>query len=151
MNSSSYWERLEKLDLYSLERRRERYSVLYVHKIMTGLTPNFEEERFKLKTIFSERRGLLCRIPPVVSSATGRIKSLADQSFAVRGPKIFNELPKKLRDTELSLDTFKGRLDRFLTHVPDKPSLPGYHQQSTSNRLLDQIQQMKRDGSYFSL
>ena len=151
MNHLSYWSRLENLDLYSMERRRERYSVLYVHKILTGLAPNFEEERFKIKTTYSERRGLQCRMPPVVSSATGRIKTLADQSFAVRGPKLYNELPIKLRDIEQNFKAFKTGLDTFLSHVPDKPCLPGYHQQSASNRLLDQVQQLKRDGLYYSL
>ena len=58
MSQESYWSRLEKLDLYSMERRRERYSVLYVHKILAELSPNFEEERFKIKTSISGRRGL---------------------------------------------------------------------------------------------
>ena len=125
--------------------------MLYVHEILTGLSPNFEEERFKIKSVVSERRGLKCRIPLVVSSATARIKTLADQSFAVRGPKMYNELPKKLRDTDLSFDAFKRSLDKFLSRIPDQPSLPGYYQQSASNCLIDQIQQLKRDGSYYSL
>ena len=37
----SYWDRLKLLDLHSLERRRDRYSIMYVYKIITGLVPNF--------------------------------------------------------------------------------------------------------------
>ena len=119
--------------------------------MLTGLSPNFEEERFQVKTKFSQRRGLQCQIPPIVSSARARIKTLADQSFAVRGPKLFNELPKNLRTTECSFNVFKGRLDKFLLNVPDQPSLPGYQQQAVSNCLLDQIQQLKRDGTFYAI
>ena len=151
MSGNSYWERLKRLDLYSLERRRERYGILYIYKILNGLSPNFEEERFQVKTVVSQRRGLQCRVPPIISAASARIKTLADQSFAVRGPKLFNELPKNLRSGECSLDSFKGRLDKFLSCIPDLPHLPGYQQRAVSNCLLDQIQQLKRDGTFYSL
>ena len=151
MAEKTYWDRLKELDLYSLERRRERYCILYVYKILAGLTPNFEENRFRVKTTLSERRGLHCQIPNLARNVTGRVKTLADQSFAVRGPKLFNELPKDLRSVDRSFDAFKGRLDKFLSSVPDQPSLPGYYQQVVSNCLLDQIQQLRRDGAYYSL
>ena len=37
---NDYWERLQKLHLYSLERRRERYCIIYVWKMLEGLVPN---------------------------------------------------------------------------------------------------------------
>ena len=118
---------------------------------MVGLTPNFEEERFRIETVFSARRGLHCKIPAIMTRASGRVKTLADQSFGVRGPKLFNELPKSLRTTEMSLDTFKRRLDEFLSYIPDQPFLLGYHQRAASNCLWDQIQQLKREGVFCSL
>ena len=36
----TYWERLSKLKLYSLQRRRERYRIIYVWKILEELVPN---------------------------------------------------------------------------------------------------------------
>jgi hypothetical protein len=35
-----YWTRLKALKLYSLERRMERYTVLYLWKIIRGLGPD---------------------------------------------------------------------------------------------------------------
>ena len=58
MNGLSYWDRLKRLNLYSLERRRERYAILYVYKIYRGIAPNFENERWTITTRYSERRGL---------------------------------------------------------------------------------------------
>lgn len=36
-----YWEMLKELGLYTLERRREMYAVLYTWMITEGLAPNF--------------------------------------------------------------------------------------------------------------
>ena len=35
-----YWQRLARMDLYSLQRRRERYIIVYVFKVIEGLVPN---------------------------------------------------------------------------------------------------------------
>ena len=32
----SYWQRLEKIKLFSINRRFERYKLIYVHKILNG-------------------------------------------------------------------------------------------------------------------
>ena len=37
----SYWEQLKFLKIYSLERRRERFQVLYIWSIIEGKVPNF--------------------------------------------------------------------------------------------------------------
>ena len=39
----SYSKRLEVLKLYSLQRRRERYGIIYVWKIIEGLVPNLSD------------------------------------------------------------------------------------------------------------
>ena len=41
MNDMPYHERLKSLGLYSLQRRRERYCIIYIWKIIEGLAPNF--------------------------------------------------------------------------------------------------------------
>ena len=48
MNHLSYWDRLKRLNLYSLERRRERYGVLYTYKIILGIAPNFKSPRWSI-------------------------------------------------------------------------------------------------------
>ena len=54
MQSLEYSEQLVSLKLFSLQRRRERYCIIYVWKIIKGLVSRF------FKTIvcsYSERRG----------------------------------------------------------------------------------------------
>ena len=36
-NGSDYWDCLQNMKIYSLERRRERYRIIYVWKILEGL------------------------------------------------------------------------------------------------------------------
>ena len=144
----NYWDRLKSLDLFSLERRRERYLILYLYKIILGLTPNFDDNRFRIKTVYSERRGLSCSLPPIKTNATSRVKSAVERSFAVRAPMLFNCLPNHIRSNNLSFESFKCRLDKMLRKVEDSPSLPNLKPRAISNSLIDQFELMKRDGSY---
>ena len=76
MSEVSYWDRLKRLNIYSLERRRERYTILYVYKTILGLVPNFEDDQLRIQTRYNERRGLICLVPPLRTSATARIRSI---------------------------------------------------------------------------
>lgn len=77
-----YWERLKTLNLYSLERRRERYSILYVHKSLIAKAVNTLNLRFTPH----QRRGRICRIEKGNPRATTRLKTLKGAAFATRGP-----------------------------------------------------------------
>jgi hypothetical protein len=58
-----YWTRLKTLKLYSLERRRERYTVLYMWKIIRGLVPNPG-----ITTPWNPRTGMHINLPIVGGS-----------------------------------------------------------------------------------
>ena len=134
-----YWERLRKLKLYSLERRRERYIIIYIWKIIQGMSPNFDAGT-RIETVSSDRRGRLCRIPSRVRTRQ-RVETLRENSFPILGPRLFNCLPKEIRAYDGGLDGFKGRLDRVLAAVPDKPCLAHYYQAAVNNSLVEQIRQ----------
>ena len=70
----SYWDRLNRLKLYSLERRRERYIIMYTYKIIQGLVPNFEDQRFSIKTQFSVRMDRVCKVPAINTNSTAKIR-----------------------------------------------------------------------------
>ena len=57
MRDCSYSDRLSLLWLYSLQRRRERYCIIYVWKIIEDLVPNFSKP---IVCTYSERRGRYC-------------------------------------------------------------------------------------------
>ena len=139
-----YWERLRKLRLYSLERRRERYVVIYVWKILNGYAPNLDGSD-RILAYTTTRRGKLCRVPPMNRSAMQRLETMHDNSFAVQGPRLFNCLPGELRGNEETVEKFKVLLDKFLTGVPDRPNLPHYYQPASGNSIIRQLEQMRAE------
>ena len=134
MRDMAYEDRLKKLRLFSLERRRDRFAVIYVWRIINGLSPNLEDETSKIRTVYSGRRGLTCVIPPL-RNVSCRLQTIIDASFAVSGPRLFNCVPRELREYVGCIDNFKCKLDRFLATVPDKPVLLGHQQVSNCNSL----------------
>ena len=150
LTNLNYWERLQRLNLYSIERRRERYLIIYIYKIIIGVVPNLKAEKFTLVTETSARRGRTCNVPRLNPRAAAKIKSKIDASFPVYGAKLFNCLPKNLRDCDASVNTFKKRLDKFLKMIPDQPCLPGYQQPASSNSIIEQLALLRTAGIYFN-
>ena len=63
------------------------------------------------------------------------------------GVKLFNCLPGEARGYNGSLDTFKKKVDKFQSSVPDKPLLSHYYQNSATNSILKQGEQMQAERS----
>jgi len=135
MSNLTYWERLQHLKLQSLQRRRERYSIIHVWKILNGLCPNDINMGFKEH----QRNGTRVVIPTLDTKAPKAAMTLYDNSFAVRGGRLWNTLPKEVNQMT-ELHSFKEKLGSFLNKIPDKPPVRGY---STSNRnsILDWVNQ----------
>ena len=111
-----YRECLAALELYSLQRRRERYLIIYVWKILGGHVLNLTDP---ILSRFSPRRGRYCETSHVNH---GHIGSLRFNSFRLKSCRLFNCLPRNLRNiSSCSVLTFKRRLDAFLKTIPDDP------------------------------
>ena len=133
----SYWQQLAHLHMYSQQRRRERYMIIYIWKILEGHVPNFG-----ISINYHIRRGRLCVIPTVKQSAPARIKTIRYASFAIKGPQLFNTMPEHIRNMKgCSTLEFKKALDSFLENVPDEPRIPGHQKfcRADSNSLVDMI------------
>ena len=136
-----YWERLKHFRLYSLQRRRERYRIIYVWKILEGIVPNLSG-RGQIVDKHSIRFGRLCLVPPVAKSTSNKLQRLREGSFCVDGPRLFNSLPSSLRNlTGVCHTDFKKELDKFLLTVADEPLVSGYTacRKAESNSLLHMI------------
>ena len=146
MNSPEldYWQRLSTLKLYSLERRRERYLIIYVWKILSGLSPNLTGSD-KIESYENPRRGRLCHIPRLNRGSTQRVATLRENSLSIRGPRLFNCLPKNTRAHVGCIESFKTMLDQFLSTVPDKPCLAHYYQSAANNSLIRQLEQQQAE------
>jgi hypothetical protein len=127
-----YWDRLRALNLMSLQRRRERYIAIHIFKILHQLTPN----DICLQFYTNSRKGVCCKVPPLVKGSKLRIQSIYDHSFKVVGAKIWNLLPTTIRQRN-SLGSFKAALTKFLLLLQDNPPVPGI---SSANSLIDVLQ-----------
>ncbi len=71
------------------------------------------------------------------TQASAAIQMMKDDNYMVNGPRLFNSLPRHIRDLEnCSLNCFKNELDRYLDNIPDQPRVTGYTNQTESNSLL---------------
>ena len=105
----NYWERLHKLKLYSLQRRRERYIIIYIWKITQHMVPNIDDTiGHTIKNRKHPRHGTQC----VIQYPTNRnpAQSLQENAITVFGPRLYNSLPKYLRDIE-SVKTEKFKFE----------------------------------------
>ena len=130
-----YWERLAQLKLYSQERRRERYQIIYIWKVSQLLVGWYSFPFYN-----NIRRGRLVEIPPVISSSPAAVRKAKEGSMKVKGARLFNCIPQEVRDlTGVNVATFKANLDIWLQTIPDQPTIPGRQRAAASNSLLEQV------------
>ena len=121
LSDKDYWERLEILNLMSLQRRRERYIIIMMWKILNGFVPN----DLGIESRLSGRHGLRAEYPRIPRGCRDRVKTRYDSSFAYFGPKLWNTLPKAINLLG-DMQKFKNELTRFVLSLPDKPPVHGY-------------------------
>ena len=131
------------------EQTFERYRIIYVWKILQGFVPNFG-----ISFTENERTGKKVVIPQI-KKTNGYLQHLRENSLSVHGGKLFNILPKEIRNLEkCSVEHFKENLDNYLSNIPDEPNIPGSEftpraidmfTGRASNSLIDQIRMYKLD------
>ena len=139
----TYWDQLKELRMYSQERRRERYMIIYVWRILEGQVPNICNSVSVSGSIIARwhcRRGRVCDVPPIARHSSPKVQQLREASLSVKGQKLFNLLPLEIRNTTgCSKDIFKRALDRYLQDIPDEPQIQGYTaiRRADTNSLVD--------------
>ena len=105
--------------MYSQERRMERYRIVCIWKILEGFAPNCGVE----STQEDSRLGRRVEIPSLSKNGRQSVQTLRESSFQVNGARIFNCLPKKIREIRKYQDDFKEALDMYLSSIPDQPRI----------------------------
>ncbi|KAG0723249.1 hypothetical protein GWK47_005638 [Chionoecetes opilio] len=119
--------------------------------ILENLVPNPTAISDLSAQHINPRTGRKARRRTLPSDAPARIKTLLSTSLPHIGPKLFNNLPGKLRNlTECSVEKFKHHLDNHLQTIPDEPPVPGYTSVSRAdtNSISDQVNLQHRDAEY---
>ena len=135
MKELNYHQRLRELKIYSLERRRERYDLLYAYKILQRSVPNIG-----LQFKWCGRRGRTLVPPPVKKNSSEHAKTLRHNTYRARVSRVFNSLPAEIRNipADTPLVRIKSMLDRYFATIRDEPLLPGYNTAAVSNSIQHQ-------------
>ena len=132
----NYWDKLSELHLYSQERRRERYQVIFLWKISQGMVSGYNIDF----THTMGRRGRSIIPKAVVRAAPSAVRNARERSLGVRGARIFNLLPEQIRSMNTDhIEMFKNHLDVFQSSIPDQPTMTGLGRAAESNSLLHQL------------
>ncbi|KAG1653494.1 hypothetical protein GQR58_025530 [Nymphon striatum] len=117
----NYWEQLKDFRLNSLQRRRERYLIIYTWCMLERQVPNIG----MVQDI--SKRGRRCLVPPINQRAEKWTQKLIESSLKVRGPMLFNIVPKQIRNMSgCKTDVLKRPLEKWLANIPDEPQISGY-------------------------
>ena len=136
MEELNYRDRLVELRMYSQERRRDRYMLIFIWKSAMGLIDGYD---LKFSGQHS-RRGRECQVAEIVRSAPACVRRAREGSISVKGAKMFNLLPLEIRNSDAEkVDVFKRKLDQFLRSIPDQPTIAEEGRAAETNCLLHQI------------
>ena len=155
--SSDYWDRLEHFKLYSLQRRRERYQIMYVWKVLHNLYPNpgIHMNMTTRDHLAHPNKGIAINSHPRLGMTAHHQVSetlpqwLKDKSVLKSCCDLFNVISPHLRqpakdDEEPSFDKFKEALDAWLVTIPDRPKSARRPNPTNTNSILEQIQYIAR-------
>ena len=136
LKSLCYWDKLGALRLYSQERRRERYMIIFVWKISQEMVSGYNLSF----TSSSDRTGRKVIPTAVLQSAPAAVRQARAGYLAVRGAQLFNTMPVTLRNSAHGdVLMFKNQLDIYLQNVPDQPTSAGSARGVLTNSLLQQV------------
>ena len=117
-----------------MERRRERYQLLYMYKIIAEMVPNPGLD------ILYFPRTKVREEPKYERKAATWVINIRSSSFHSIAPKLFNSLPGDMKELPNTTKTmlqnfmqFKDNLDKYLAEILD---IPG-----RANSILDHMKQ----------
>ena len=117
MYKLNYCKHLEVFRLLSIERRTERYKILYIWKSVNNLVPHLG---INWKERALVREGKMVEIPTIMAKLD-LTKTIKRQSLRHRRSFFFNLLSEEVRMLNGTVDQFKCKLDNFLKNHPDQP------------------------------
>ena len=88
-----------------------------------------------MNSIFDSNVILTAKFPPLRKECVLANQTLYENSFGVRGPRMWNCIPADIKAIK-SMDTFKSKMTQLMLSVPDTPPIRGYTP-INSNSLLE--------------
>ena len=115
LQTLNYWDRLQAMKLLSVQRRMERYGIIYMWKVRDLQVDNPANIESKWS-----HKGRFVVLPKLPKNTLG--KKLWENCFAVKAGCLFNAMPQFVRNhVGGDVNGFKTVLNTFLSVVPDQP------------------------------
>jgi len=108
----NYWQRLRYLKMYSIERRFERYRIIYIWKIIERKVPNYGVEVYE-----STRHGRLCKIPPIIKKQERPLKHCVKPAYLCVEPNCSTPF-QSISETEQTAVYCRSKRSLTATSVP---------------------------------
>ena len=154
-SNDDYWDRLKHFKLYSMQRRRERYSIFYVWKVLHKLYPNpglhlntstqdhTAHPNKGIQTNVHDRLGITTHHPSNPPKWLRRCSPLESCC------NLYNCIPPNLRqpvpeNQEPCFAEFKKNVDDWLSKIPDRPACTTRPKFAQSNSILHQVKYISR-------
>ena len=118
---------------YSRERTRERYYMIFVWEIAQGRMTGYD------LSFSTGRTGRYCYVRKVDPALDKEQQKREENSLSVKGAKLFNMLPAKLRNNKGDISVFTLELYNFIADIPDNPKCPYRECKEEENSLLKLI------------
>ena len=150
LQNLSYKERLSSLNLSSIQRRHERYKIIYVYKIKEGLVPNLpydpsnNNKSYSLLFTYNPRHGYRCSLTQS-KLYHNPVQTIRSNCFKTTASNLWNCLPRCINSiSNVPVSTFKAHLDKFLDLIPDdpRPSASGHYTDFNTGRLSNSLWHM---------
>ena len=126
----NYHQRLERLGMYSMKRRRERYLIINAWQQIENVKENIlkleiENNGDPEEGTLGRRRCIKSQMIPTTQSSGSR--TIIHNFTARQMERLFNDLPYKLQMVmRVKTETFKRKLDKWLRTIPDTPRRDDY-------------------------
>ena len=112
----------------------QRYSIIFIWKIAQQLVMGYT-----MGFVDNPQRGRLAEGQHLSNQLPLAVRNAREASLPVKGAKLFNMIPKELRDMTGAALQFKAGLDKWLANIPDQPTVNGRQRAAMTNSLLDQV------------
>ena len=76
-----------------------------------------------------------CNIPMLQPNGRAAVQTFGEHSFHINRSRLFNSLPKELRNLRIYQEDFKEALDKYLTCIPDQPRIGSLVPEATDQLL----------------
>ena len=117
-----YHERLKRLGLYSLERRRDWFLIINAWQQLEGIKENV------LNLIFGKQERQRCiKSALIITILDNKYRTIIQHSTARQMGRLFNSIPYELQNIkDVKTDLFKEHLNKWLRGIPDMPKIDNY-------------------------